>query len=132
MIGLDTNVLVRLLVADDADQTAKARRFIERYCSPQSPGFINCVVLAELVWVLDSVYRFGRPEIAAAIDSLLVGGDRIVEHHDEVRAALTEYRSGGIGFADAIIVRVNRARGCETTATFDRKAMKLDGFTLVR
>jgi predicted nucleic-acid-binding protein len=128
MIGLDTNVLVRLLVADDPGQTAKARQFVGRHCSPQSPGFINSVVLAELVWVLDSVYRFSRLEIAAAIEKLLAGGDRIVEHHDEVRAALAEYRAGGIGFTDAIIVHINRACGCAATATFDRKAMKLDGF----
>jgi predicted nucleic-acid-binding protein len=131
MIGLDTNILVRLLVQDDPAQTERARRFIDENCTPESPGFINCVVLVELVWVLESVYRFSRSEIAAAIESILAGRDRIVEHHEDVRGALNEFRSSSIDFTDAIIGRVNLAHGCEATATFDRKAAKLKGFMRV-
>ena len=131
MIGLDTNVLVRLVVGDDPEQTSRAKRYIERYCTPESPGFINCVVLAELVWVLDISYGYGRPEIASVVEGLLAGGDRIIEHHDSVRASLGDYRTGKMDFADALISHINSDRGCETTATFDRKAAALDGFTLV-
>ena len=128
MIGLDTNVLVRLLVEDDPVQTEQARRFIERHCTPESPGFINCLVLAELVWVLESFYRFDRIRIAAAIESVTAGRDRVVEHHDDVRGALAEFKSTSIDFTDAMIGRINRARGCEATATFDRKAARLNDF----
>ena len=88
MIGLDTNILVRLLVEDDAVQMEQARRFIESRCTPESPGFINCVVLAELVWGLECFYRFDRARIAAAIESMIAGRDRVVEYHDDVREAL--------------------------------------------
>ncbi|MGB9369203.1 MAG: type II toxin-antitoxin system VapC family toxin [Xanthobacteraceae bacterium] len=131
MIGLDTNILVRLLVEDDPVQTAQAKRFIERRCTPESPGFINCVVLAEFVWVLDSVYQFERTEIAAAIETLLAGRDRRIEYHEHVQAAVAEYRTGSIGFTDAMIARINLARGCEATVTFDRRATKLKGFVRV-
>jgi predicted nucleic-acid-binding protein len=131
MIGLDTNILVRLLVRDDPDQTAQARRFVDTRCTPDSPGFINCVVLAELVWVLRKVYNYRRAEIAAAIESLLAGSDRVVEYHDDVRAALAAYKSRRVDFTDAIIARINRVRGCEATATFDRRATKLDRFMQV-
>src|ERR1044072_3756277 len=107
MIGLDKNVLVRLLVRDDPDQTEQARRFIDSRCTPESPGFINCVVLAELVRVLDSVYRFPRPQIAAAIENLMMGRDRIVESHDDVRGALADYQASNIDFTDALICRIN-------------------------
>ena len=131
MIGLDTNILVRLLVADDPDQTARARRFVESRCTSESPGFINCSVLAELVWVLARVYDYSRADIAAAVENLLAGDDRIIEHHDEVREALEDYRSRRADFIDAVIVRVNRARGCEATATFDPRAAKVNGFVAV-
>jgi len=131
MIGLDTNILVRLLVRDDPAQTEKARHFIDTHCTPESPGYINCIVLAELVWVLDSVYRFGRAEIAAAVEGVLAGRDRVVEYRDEVQEALTAYKTSGIDFADILIGRVNLARGCSGTATFDRKAAKLEGFVRV-
>jgi predicted nucleic-acid-binding protein len=128
MIGLDTNVLVRLVVGDDPQQTDQAKRFVNRRCTPNSPGFINCIVLAEFVWLLAGTYGYGRSEIATAIEGLLAGDDRVVEHHDEVRASLEDFKAGRADFADALIGHINRARGCEATATFDRKAAKLDSF----
>jgi predicted nucleic-acid-binding protein len=129
MIGLDTNVLVRLLVADDPRQHAQARAFVERHCSRESPAFVNSVVLAELFWVLANPYRYSRSQIARALENLLAGNDRVFEHHEEVRAALNAYSSGRADFIDALIDGINRAQGCETTATLDRQAAKLDGFT---
>jgi predicted nucleic-acid-binding protein len=131
MIGLDTNLLVRLVVGDDAQQTRQAKAFVERHCTPQSPGFINCIVLAELVWVLNTSYDYTRSQIAAAVESLVVGADRIVEHPEAIQASLDDYRAGRFFFADALIARVNRNCGCEATATFDRKAAKLDSFIQV-
>src|SRR5712691_935987 len=103
MIGLDTNVLVRLVVGDDPQQTNQAKRFVDRHCTPESPGFINCVVLAEFVWLLAGTYGYGRSEIAAAVEGLLVGDDRVVEHHDVVRASLEDFKRGRADFADALI-----------------------------
>jgi predicted nucleic-acid-binding protein len=131
MIGLDTNVLVRLLVRDDPIQTAQAQRFVASRCTSESPGFINSVVLAELIWVLASIYQYQRSEVAKAIEALLTGEDRVVEHHDEVRASLQAYKSGRVDFTDALIARINRLRGCEATATFDRKAGRFDGFVRI-
>ena len=131
MIGLDTNVLVRLVVGDDPQQADKARRFVSRYCTPESPGFIDCVVLAEFVWVLGASYGYARSEIAVAVEGLLAGGDRVVEHHDAVRASLDDYKVGRADFVDALIARVNRAYGCKATATFDQKAAKLENFVQV-
>ena len=131
MIGLDTNVLIRLVVADDPTQAARAKQFVEHRCTPDSPCFINSVVLAEFVWVLTRVYQYRRSDIVAAIEGLLTGEDRIVEYHDEVRAGLEDYRSGRLDLIDALISQVNRAHGCEATATFDRKAARFDEFILV-
>jgi predicted nucleic-acid-binding protein len=131
MIGLDTNVLVRLVVADDPHQTGQAKSFVDRNCTPESPGFIDCVVLVELVWVLAGPYGYKRAEIAAALESLLGGSDRIIEHHDAVRASVEDYKAGSVDFTDALIGHINRAYGCEATATFDRRAAKLDGFVSV-
>ena len=128
MIGLDTNVLVRLVVGDDPQQTRQAKAYVDRHCTPDAPAFINCVVLVELVWVLASSYGYNRSEIATAVEGLIAGVDRVVEHHHAVRASLDDFRAGRLDFTDALIGHVNRARGCEATATFDRKAARLEGF----
>lgn len=128
MIGLDTNILVRLLVRDDPRQTKRAQDFVETHCTEKSPAFINSVVLAELVWVLSSSYGYGRAEIVMVLDELMTGTDRVFEHHDEVRAALKAFGSKRIDFVDALIAAINGAQGCKATATFDRRASGHDGF----
>lgn len=131
MIGLDTNVLVRFFVADDRAQSERAKRFIESRCTIDDPGFVDRVALCEMVWVLSSGYGYGRAEIARVVDALLASRDIVLEDHEAVRGALRAFERGVADFSDALIGLINRARGCEATATFDRKAARLDSFVAV-
>ena len=108
MIGLDTNVILRCFVVDDPRQAKQAR--------------------CEMVWVLLRGHRFDRKKAAEIVSKLLASSDIVLEDRDAVRAALRTFTDRNIDFADALIGEVNRARGCEATATFDHKAAKLDGF----
>src|SRR6516162_22957 len=71
MIGLDANILIRHLVQDDPVQSPRASALIERRLSEANPGFVSIVAIAEIVWVLDRVYRFSSRDIAAAIEGVL-------------------------------------------------------------
>ena len=128
MIGLDANVIVRLFVDDDPQQVRSARRLVAEKCSPDNPGFIDRVALCELIWVLASVHGYARGAIADVVEKLVASRDMRLEDHELVRFALRDYRAGNVDFADVLIGHVNRARGCEGTATFDRKAARLKGF----
>jgi predicted nucleic-acid-binding protein len=131
MMGLDTNVLARLFVEDDTLQARQAREFVAARCTRENPGFVDRVALCELVWVLASVHDYRRVEIAPVIEKLLSSGDLMLEDEGAVRAALHTFRTRNVDFSDALIGEVNRLRGCDSTATFDRKAAKLDGFIRV-
>jgi predicted nucleic-acid-binding protein len=131
MIGLDTNVILRCFIDDDPSQAEAARRFVAEHCTQENPGFIDRVALCELIWVLSSGYRFDRKRAADIITTLLASRDIVLEDSDAVRAALHMFATRKIDFADALIGEVNRLRGCEATATFDRKAAKIDGFVHV-
>lgn len=128
MIGLDTNVLVRFLVEDDPVQTPNAIQFVTTHCRAGSPGFINRVTLCELVWVLSSGHEYRRAEIAAMLEDLAASDEFLLEDEETVRAALLIYNDSNVDFADILVAEINRARGCEATATFDRKAANLSGF----
>ncbi len=128
MIGLDTNVLVRYLVEDDPRQAATAAKLIEKQCTEDDPGFVNRVVLCELVWVLESAYGYARATIAATIESLLRTAELEIDAVEVAWPALTAYRAGSADFSDALIGRLNRDAGCSATATFDKGAAKLDDF----
>jgi predicted nucleic-acid-binding protein len=131
VIGLDTNLLVRLLVRDDPAQAQRARAFVEAHSSPEDPAWVSQVVLCELVWVLTAGYGYRRAEVADVLQALLSTGSLLVEEASLVSRAVAEYRRGAADFADCLLARLNRARGCSTTGTFDRKAARLEGFTLV-
>jgi predicted nucleic-acid-binding protein len=128
MIGLDTNVLVRYFVEDDPVQYEQATNFIESRCTRDTPGYVDRVALCELTWVLSRVHGYRRSDIVRVVSEMLATRDIVLEDHEVVRAALQTYETSGVGFSDALIGHVNRARGCEATATFDRKAARLDGF----
>ena len=131
MKGIDTNILVRYLVGDDPAQFRVASRLIELDCSAREPGFVNHVVLVELVWVLESAYRIARPAIVQALAALLSTSQLSIEHPEDARAALREYQDGA-DFADSLIAAANTRAGCEYTATFDRRAAHRKGFRLIK
>jgi predicted nucleic-acid-binding protein len=132
VIGIDTNVLVRYLVGDDPIQARQAEAFLLRCCSAEEPGFVNRIVLCELAWTLERTYGYARSDIARALEQLLAARELRVEDRAHVLAALAVYRRTAIGFSDAVIAEINRAQGCEATATFDRKASKLGGFVALK
>ncbi|MDP2084236.1 MAG: type II toxin-antitoxin system VapC family toxin [Gemmobacter sp.] len=130
MTGLDTNVIVRFLMKDDADQAALATKVFAELTSA-APGFVCREVLVELVWVLQKIYRLPRSDIADAIEALLGAREIVVESADKVAVAVDRLRKGGAGFADHMIVLAGQAAGCQATVTFDRKAGVLPGMSLL-
>jgi len=130
MIGIDTNVLVRYIMQDDARQSPLATRLLESL-SAEARGFVPLVVVVELVWVLDSAYELGRDQIVDALDGLLRTKEIAVERAETVWKALRVFRSGTAEFADCLIERSAVSAGCERTMTFDRGAVKGCGMTLV-
>lgn len=131
MIGLDTNVLVRFLTQDDPAQGAVATRLMEGLTA-QAPGFVGREVLVELVWVLERAYGYGRAEVAAAVEGLLVAPEILLEAAEDVGAALHRYREGGAGFADLLIATAARRAGASRLVTFDRRAARIEGVKLLR
>lgn len=128
MIGLDTNVLVRYLTRDDPAQFERARKHIAAGVAAGERFVISSAVLCELAWVLRGAYRYSRAEIARAIERMLATAEFDIEHADEARQALEEFRSTKADFSDALIGRVNRSLGAAHTATFDRDLAGLDTF----
>ena len=70
MAAVDTNVLVRLLVADDPAQTRRALAYLEA----RRPLWISAVVLVETVWVLTAVYGWSKAQILAMLEPPATAG----------------------------------------------------------
>jgi len=71
MIGIDTNVLIRHLVQDDPGQSRAATHIMTKQCTRDDPGFINRIVLCEMVWVLESAYGKQGTRVFPSINTQL-------------------------------------------------------------
>lgn len=131
MIGIDTNVLLRLLVRDLDAQVRAAEKLIATHCSSEEPGYVSRLVIVEIVWALKGFYGYDRSQIAASIRALLNVAELEVESADEIHAAIADYETSAAGFVDCLLARTNEAIGCHYTVTFDRKAARLKGFKLL-
>ena len=130
MTAVDTNVIVRYLVADDPGQSEAARLLLERL-TPDTPGFICREVVIEAAWVLERSYRFPRARIAEALMDLTASDSLVVENADDVVAAAHRYRQGGVGFSDLMILAAAERVGAAPLYTFDRRLARMQGVVLV-
>jgi predicted nucleic-acid-binding protein len=122
---LDTNVLVRLLVGDDADQARVAGDSVARAIRDSNPLFVPLTVLLELEWVLRVSYGYAKTEVLGAFSALLEARELEFQDEGAVERALHLYRVGGAAFAECLHL------GCASAAerlplwTFDRRAARL-------
>jgi predicted nucleic-acid-binding protein len=121
MIGLDTNILLRLVLQDNPDEGLKARRLVESL-DTDNPGFINTLVLAEFVWTLQGRIGLSREQTAAAVSGLLNSADIIFEQEELVEHVLDVATKSKANFADLMIALKNEAAGCIKTMSFDKPA----------
>lgn len=131
MIGLDTNVLLRYIVRDDAPQAKAAGRLIETRCSKDAPGHVTHVVLAELAWVLGRGYGYAKAEVVKVLAAILTSAELRVQETAVAWAALRAFQSGQADFADYLIGAANESCGCEKTFTFDKRAARSGWHTLL-
>jgi predicted nucleic-acid-binding protein len=131
MTGLDTNVLVRYIMQDDAKQAPKATRLLESL-TVEAPGFVSIVSIVELGWVLSSAYGLTREQLGQAFEALLRTKEIIVDRADQVLKALRVFNATSADFADCLIERSAVAAGCNRVLTFDARAAKVAGMTLIQ
>jgi predicted nucleic-acid-binding protein len=116
MLAIDTNLIVRYLVADDPGQAGRARKLIDDH-----DAFVCTTVLLETEWVLRSVYGFSAAQCAKALTDF-AGLPRVsLEDPAAVARALSWVRQG-VDFADGL--HLAKAGGCEAFISFDQDFVK--------
>ncbi len=130
MIGLDTNVLLRLFIEDDPAQCERVRHFVEA-ATADEPCLVNSVVLAEFAWALAKKMKWKRGEVARLIEEVLSADDLDIPQRRAARGALAAYRTGKADFPDYFLAEINAELGCASTATFDVAALDSSAFSPV-
>jgi predicted nucleic-acid-binding protein len=132
MIGIDTNVLLRLLTEDDTAQAAAVRRLLAPLDAVPEAVLINDIVLVETLWILKRLYGFDRAGQANVLGHLLSALTFRFEDREVLSRALALFTESSADFSDCLIAAKNTRWGCESTATFDRSMAALDGVAFIK
>jgi predicted nucleic-acid-binding protein len=130
LIGLDTNVVVRHLAGVGEGNEVERARSLLRSLTSANPGYISLITLIESWWVLGSVYDADVFDRLDALENLLRVNSLTVERRHAVQSAIAATRHGA-DFADALIFATCADEHCESVMTFDKRAAKRAGMTIV-
>lgn len=123
-IFVDTNVFLRFFVRDVETFYHKAKDFFEKGESGQLKLETSDLVIAEIVWVLESYYDFSKPEIKEVVETILETKNLKVANNSRVKEAINLYSSGKMDFIDAYNIAYIKAKDFKKVATFDVKHFK--------
>jgi predicted nucleic-acid-binding protein len=123
MVALDTNVIVRWMIRDEADQTTRARAIIDHQTI-----FATQTVVLEVEWVLRDAFKLDTQTVNKLLHAFCNLSNLTLESEEAVLDAL-EWHPSGLDFADALHLASSRA--ADQFATFDsrlrKRAAKLEG-----
>lgn len=116
MVYADANIFLRLILNDNAEMADFAERLLE-----SGEAFILPEVLAEMVYVLNRVYKTKRFEISQKLSLLLDYAE--TTEKPVMKKALQTYAETALDFVDCILLAHNKVNNAEI-ATFDKKLRK--------
>lgn len=131
MASVDTNVLVRLLTADDDRQSEYAKQLVRAVGQRAEKLFVPLTVTLELEWVLRSAYCFAKDQVLAAFSSLLETREFQFQDEFVVEEALDTYQAQQIDFAECLHLACAATAAQLPMLTFDLRAARVHGAHLI-
>jgi predicted nucleic-acid-binding protein len=131
MIGLDTNVVLRLLLTDDSAQKTRVVKLVERAKTSGVKIFITLAVVLETEWVLRSSGKMTKPQVLSIFNLLLDSFDIEIDNAKVLEHAVHIYEAAAADFAECLFLAQYQHMGCSTMLTFDAKAARMDGVEMV-
>jgi len=120
VIGLDSNVLIRFVMQDDAIQYKKAVELIQ---DAESQSLcISLPVVLECYWVLERLYKLTKEQLIQFLKMLVNSKQYYIPHKEQLFKSILRYEQGKAQFSDALITVLCNEEGCETVLTFDKQA----------
>ena len=129
--AIDANVLLRFVLGDHAELSAKA---VAAFAAAETGVVVlTCdpVNLAEAVWVLSSHYKASCGEIAEALLPLVKMNGFHIPDKDRYVRALELYGQGALGFGDACACATAEATSEGRLVSFDRALSRMPGIERV-
>lgn len=120
-IFVDTNVFLRFLTEDDLEKAERARRLFASAVAGEVVVETSLLVIAEIVWTLESFYGLTHAEVAEQVTTILATPNLECPNKEQLLEALLAYTERNVDFIDAYHAVLLGRRHDVSLATFDRK-----------
>ncbi|MGH9107588.1 MAG: PIN domain-containing protein [Acidimicrobiales bacterium] len=124
---VDTNILIRHLTGDPPDLAERATRFL----ADAEDLLLPDLIAAEVVYVLESFYEVGRPQVAEALRAVIAFDAVRVVDPELLLRAVEVYEVDRLDFADAYLVASAERSGAGAVASFDRSIDRVTTVTRI-
>ncbi len=118
---VDTNIFLRFLTWDDPKKAEKAEALFESAVKGNVTLVTSLLVIAEIVWTLESFYKLKKPDIAAKVEKILSTPHLECPESGIILQALDFYAAKNVDFIDAYHAFFLKEQGISRIVTYDRK-----------
>jgi predicted nucleic-acid-binding protein len=132
MKALDTNVLIRFLVKDDERQSGIVYKIFKQAEFNNEILYVPLLVVLDIIWVLESVYKTSRHDILESINDLLLMPILEFEAQPTILSFISSAQESSTDLSDLLIAYAAKSAGCEGMLTFDKRASEHKFFNLLK
>jgi len=126
---IDTNIIIRFLTDDVPEKADACEEVFKREARKEERVFITDLVVAEIVWVLESVYGLSKKEIQDKVEKILNTPNLFCLHKDIILGALILYAEKDIDFIDAYNALILKEKGIKELYSYDRHYEQIEWLT---
>jgi predicted nucleic acid-binding protein len=130
---VDANIIIRLLVNDPREMALRVLAMLETASARSVRLFVGSLTIAEVVYVLESVYTWSRDSISDDLTDLIANTNLWFAESGVLLDALRMYKgTRQLHFADAYVAAVALSRKHGVVVSFDREFRRILGLTLIQ
>jgi len=126
---LDTNIFIRFLTDDVPEKVDACEEIFKKAVEKEETLFTTELVIAEIVWVLESFYELPKNEIQDKVEKILNTPNLICPHKDLILSALILYSEKNIDYIDACNALILKENGIEELYSYDKHYDRIDWLT---
>ena len=124
---VDTNIFLRFLVNDDSKKADACELLFRNAITGKESLFTTDMVIAEIVWVLESYYELAKNDVREKVEKILNTPNLVCPQKDIILSALNVYTEKNIDFIDAFNAMTLRDKGIGELYSYDPYFDRIDG-----
>jgi predicted nucleic-acid-binding protein len=123
---IDTNIFIRFLVNDIPQKADACEKIFKNAVAKKETLFTTEMVIAEIIWVLESYYELPQQEVQEKVEKILNTPNLICPNKDLILNALTIYGEKNIDYIDAYNALILKNKGIKELYSYDKHYDRMD------